>query len=156
DYDIDGAWLQHFVVDLPGGPSAVRYASRLRVLGHVRAAAKATGRVWALAYDISGMPGNKIFTALTRDWRKMVDDKVTQDPRYLHHERKPVVQVWGFCPNQGGNAVTPDLARKLITFFKSGGRYAAYLVGGGDWDWRRNADKQWRAVYHRFDAYMPW
>ena len=36
DYGIDGAWLQHFVVDLPGGPQQDRYPSRLRVLRHVR------------------------------------------------------------------------------------------------------------------------
>jgi hypothetical protein len=156
EYGIDGAWLQHFVVDLPGGPSEARYSSRLRVLAHVRAAAKETGRVWALAYDIAGMPGDKIFDVLTRDWKKMVDDKITQDPRYLHHRRKPAVQVWGFLRNSGGNAMTPALANKLIKFFKSDGPYKAYLVGGGDWDWRRNPDKKWRAVYHRFDAYMPW
>jgi len=44
DYGIDGAWLQHFLVDLPGGPLASRYPSRLRVLNHVRAAALKTGR----------------------------------------------------------------------------------------------------------------
>jgi hypothetical protein len=156
DYGIDGAWLQHFVVDLPGGPSEARYASRLRVLGHVRAAAKGTGRVWALAYDVSGMPGDKIFPVLTRNWKKMVDEKITQDPRYLHHGGKPVVQVWGFYRNSGGNAMSPDLAKKLIDFYRSDGPYAAYLVGGGDWEWRRNPDKAWRAVYNRFDAYMPW
>jgi hypothetical protein len=156
DYGIDGAWLQHFAVDLPGGPSEERYASRLRVLGHVRAAAKETGRVWALAYDVSDMPGDKIFPVLTRDWKKLVDDKVTQDPRYLHHAGKPVVQVWGFYRDSRAHALTPGLANKLIDFFKSDGPYAAYLTGGGDWDWRRNPDRDWQAVYRRFDAYMPW
>jgi len=50
DYGIDGAWLQHFLVGLPGGPEAAAYPSRFRVLGHVRAAARQTGRVWALSY----------------------------------------------------------------------------------------------------------
>ena len=49
DYGIDGAWLQHFLVDLPGGPVANRYPSRMRVLNHVRAAALSTGRVWGLS-----------------------------------------------------------------------------------------------------------
>src|SRR5262249_34858176 len=54
DYGIDGVWLQHFVVDLPGGPAQRRYPSRLRVLNHVRGAAEKTGRAWALSYDLSG------------------------------------------------------------------------------------------------------
>jgi hypothetical protein len=156
DYGIDGAWLQHFVVDLPGGPSQARYASRRHVLNHVRAAAKETGRVWALAYDVSGMPADNLFAVLTREWKRLVDEKVVADPRYLHHAGKPVVQVWGFYRNGSNTALTADLANRLIDFFKADGPYAAYLVGGGDWDWRRNPDKEWQAVYRRFDAYMPW
>lgn len=37
DYGIDGAWVQHFLVDLPGGTVPQRYESRLRVLGRARA-----------------------------------------------------------------------------------------------------------------------
>jgi hypothetical protein len=155
-YEIDGAWLQHFVVDLPGGPSENRYPSRLRVLAHVRAAARATGRVWALAYDISGMPGGKTFDILTRDWKKMVDDKVIQGTEYLHHRGLPVVQVWGFYRDSGGIDMSPALANRLIDFFSKPGPYAAYLVAGGDWDWRRNPRRDWQAVYDRFDVYMPW
>lgn len=47
DYGIDGVFLQHFAVDLPGGPLADRYASRRQVLDHVIAAAGKTGRVSA-------------------------------------------------------------------------------------------------------------
>jgi hypothetical protein len=153
DAGIEGAWLQHFVVDLPGGPAEKRYPSRLRVLGHVRKAASESGRVWALAYDIAGMPKEGIFEALTRDWKKMVDDKVTADPRYLHQGKKPVVQIWGFFWNEKNNAMTAELANKLIDFFKADG---PYLVGGGSWDWRRIPDKDWRAFFARFDAYMAW
>ena len=48
DYGIDGAWLQQFAVDLPGGPLEDRHPSQRRVREHVRAAAAATGRVWAV------------------------------------------------------------------------------------------------------------
>lgn len=93
DYGLDGAWLQHFVVDLPGGPAEARYESRRRGLGHVRAAAAETGRVWALAYDVAGMPGERIYDVLIRDWKRTVDEGVTRNPRYLRHDGKPVVQV---------------------------------------------------------------
>ena len=156
DYGIDGAWLQQFVVDLPGGPAQNRYPSRLRVLRRVAESAKATGRVWALSYDVSGMPTDKIFATLTADWKKLVDDRTTDDDRYLHQRGRPVVQVWGFYRHSEANAMTAELANKLIDFFKARGPYSAYLVGGGDWDWRRNPEKDWQAVYRRFDAYAPW
>ena len=130
EYGIDGAWLQHFVVDLPGGPNAVRYPSRMRVLHHVRAAAKQTGRAWALSYDIAGMPNADIYKLLTDDWKRMVDAGVTREARYLHEGRRPVVQIWGFYRSNAGNQMTAELANRLIAFFHAKGRYQAYLVGG--------------------------
>ncbi len=156
DHGIDGAWLQHFVVDLPGAPGQRHYASRKRILGHVREAARATGRVWALTYDLSGMSPEKALEVLTRDWKTMVDDGVVDDPRYLHQNGKPVVEVFGFYRNTASNAMTAEVAGKLIDVFKSDGPYSAYLVGAGDWNWRRNPDPAWRAFHQRFDAYMPW
>ena len=156
DYGIDGAWLQHFLVDLPGGPQPVRYPSRLRVLNHVRDAAGKTGRVWAISYDIAGMPTDRIFDVLTTDWKKMVDDKIPADPHYLRQAGRPVVQIWGFYHENPQNRMTADLANRLIDFFKAAGPYSAFLVGGGDWNWRNNPDPAWRGFCHRFDAYCPW
>ncbi len=156
DYGIDGVWLQHFCVDLPGGRQAKRYPSRLRVLHHVRDAARKTGRVWALAYDIAGMKSDHIFDVLTNDWKKLVDDKITEDGRYLHEGGRPVVQVWGFYAHAGHNDMTAELANRLIDFFKAPGGYSAFLVGGGDWNWRRNPDPEWQKFYRRFEAYSPW
>jgi hypothetical protein len=126
------------------------------VLDHVRQAAKTTGRVWALAYDISGMPRERSFEVLTTNWKKLVDDKVTQDARYLHQGGLPVVQVWGFYRNQKATPMSPDLANKLLDFFKAKGPYQAFVVGGGDWDWRRNPDADWRKALRRLDGYSPW
>lgn len=156
DYGLDGAWLQHFLVDLPGGLQPNRYPSRRRVLEHVRPAALRTGRVWALSYDIAAMPTDRIFEVLTSDWKRMVDERVTADPRYLHHEGWPVVQIWGFYYRNEQNLMTADLASRLLDFFKTPGPYAAFLVGGGDWNWRRNPDPAWQAFYRRFGAYCPW
>ena len=156
DYGIDGAWLQHFVVDLSGGPNAMRYPSRLSVLHHVQAAAKQMGRVWALSYDIAGMPQAGIYKTLTGDWKKMVDAGVTRDGRYLHEGRRPVVQIWGFFHHDPNNQMTAPLANALIAFFHAPGRYQAYLAGGGDWDWRHNPDPEWQRFLGRLDAYVPW
>jgi hypothetical protein len=156
DHEIDGVWLQHFVVDLPGAPSENRYPSRLRVLRHVREAANRTGRIWALSFDIAGMPQDRIYDVLTRNWRALVDAGVTADPRYLHEGGRPVVQVWGFYRNQASIPMTAALATRLIDFFKNSQRYSAFLLGGGDWDWRRNPDPEWRGVLRRLDGYSPW
>jgi hypothetical protein len=156
EYGIDGAWLQHFLVDLPGGPNENRYPSRLRVLNHVRAAALTTGRVWALSYDIAGLPAERVFDILSSDWKKMVDEKIAEDPRYLHQSGRPVVQIWGFYFENPHNLMNAELANRLIDFFRAPGPYAAFLVGGGDWNWRRNPDPDWQKFYRRFDAYCPW
>ncbi len=156
DYGIDGAWLQHFVVDLPGGPSQARYPSRRRVLDHVRNAAAKTGRVWALTFDISGMRNDRVFDLLTEEWKRLVDERITSGPRYLHDGGKPVVQIFGFYHNNASNAMTADLAARLIDFFKTPGPYSACLAGGGDWKWRRNPDPDWQKALGRLDAYSAW
>jgi len=156
DHGIDGVWLQHFVVDLPGGPAEKRYESRMRVLHHVRTAAQRTGRAWALAYDISAMPVERLFDTLTRDWKKLVDDGVTGDARYIHEGGRPAVEVWGFYLLNHETALTPSVANRIIDFFKAPGPYSAFLIGGGDWDWRRNSDPEWRRLLRRLDGYSPW
>lgn len=156
DYGIDGAWLQQFLVDLPGGTQPDRYPSRLRVLRHVQAAARQTGRVWALAYDIADLPLARIFDTLTNDWRKLADEGTFDDPRYLHQNGRPVVLIWGFYYQNAHNLMTAELANKLIGFFKKPGRYSAFLIGGGDWNWRHNLDPDWQAFLLRFDGYAPW
>ncbi len=156
DYDIDGVWLQHFVVDLPGQPNASRYESRMRVLTHVRKAAIKTGRVWALSYDIAGAQPETIYNTITTDWKHLVDSGVVSDGRYLHNGRVPVVQIWGYYYRNQSNRMTAELGNRLIDFFKAPGKYRAYFVGGGDWDWRRNPEPEWQRMFARMDAYVPW
>ena len=156
DYGIAGVWLQHFLVDLPGQPNANRYTSRRRVLGHVAAAAERTGRVWALSFDIAALPADRIFDALTTEWKRLVDERTVAGPRYLHEGGRPVVQIWGFYFNNPHNLMTAELGNRLVDFFKAPGPYSAFLVGGGDWDWRRNPDDEWQELVRRFGAYAPW
>lgn len=156
DCGLDGAWLQRFLVGLPGGAAARSYPSTTRVLQHVIRAAQQTDRVWAISYDTAGMPLDRIYETLTSDWKKLVDEKVLADPRYLRDGGRPVVQIWGFYWQDQHNQMTPELAHRLIDFFKAPGPYSAYLVGGGSWNWCQVADPQWLAFVRRFDAYAPW
>ncbi len=156
EYGIDGAFLQRFLVGLPGGPGAVLYPSNQRVLHYVDSAAEQTGRVWGISYDIARMPPARTFEVLTSDWKKLVDDKTVAAPRYLHEGGRPVVQIWGFYRGSAGNQMSAELANQLIDFFKTPGPYSAYLAGGGSWNWRQDADPQWQKYYRRLDAYSPW
>jgi hypothetical protein len=145
-YGIDGAFVQRFLVET-GRPSTDR------VLGHVRAAAAKTGRVYALCYDLSGAREGQIYDRLVGDWKRLVDEmKVTKDAGYLHHGGKPVVFVWGFYSDRFG----PALAHKIIDFFKADGPYAATLVGGCQWRWRSEKDAEWARAFRRLDVISPW
>ena len=157
-YGIDGVWLQRFVTELKGGPLGEKhYAPFLDVLHDVRDAANQTGRVWAVSYDISQTPRDKIYDVLVADWKSLVDqEKVTADPRYVHEGGAPVVQIWGFYSKSEHIKMTPEIANRLFDFFDAPGPYHALLVGGGDWDWRRNPDPAWQHVFRRFKVYVPW
>jgi hypothetical protein len=147
NYGIDGVLVQRFVVGLDDPAEASR------VLGHVRAAANRTGRVFTVEYDMSGMAADRLYDRLTGDWKWLVGElKITQDPRYLHHNGKPVLAVWGFFSDRFDAA----LAHRVLDFFKTDARYAATLVGGCQWPWREEKDREWARAFRRFDVISPW
>lgn len=146
DYGIDGVFLQRFLTEL-------QRPSMDQVLGHVRMAAGRTGRTWAICYDLTGAPPERLYPMLVNDWQRLVDkEKVTRDARYLHHAGKPVVFVWGFHSDRFPAA----LAHRIIDFFKKDGRHAATLIGGCPWQWRGEKDREWARALRRFDVISPW
>jgi hypothetical protein len=145
-YGIDGVFLQRFLVEL-------RRPSTDRVLGHVRAAAAKTGRVYALGYDLTAAPADRLYDLLVQDWKRLVDEqRVTRDGRYLLHGGKPVVLVWGFFSNRFG----PEIAHRVIDFFKGDTRYGATLVGGCQPGWRAEKNLEWARAFRRFEVMSPW
>jgi hypothetical protein len=146
EYGIDGVFVQRFLVEL-GRPSFDQ------VLGHVRASAAKTGRVYAVCYDLSGAPRERLYDLLVADWKRLVDDeKLTQDERYLHHRERPVLFVWGLFSDRFDAA----LAHRIIDFFQQEGRYRVTLVGGCPWYWRREQDAEWARAFRRLDVLSPW
>jgi hypothetical protein len=102
---------------------------------------------------MSGQSTNNLFSRLTNDWVWLVDNlHVTQDPRYLHHNGKPVLMIWGFFPDR----FSTNLAHQIIDFFKKDPTYGVTLVGGGAWWWRTETTPGWSNVFRRFDVYSPW
>ncbi|HTN75908.1 MAG TPA: hypothetical protein VL096_11705, partial [Pirellulaceae bacterium] len=116
-YGIDGAFVQRFLVE-------ANNRSTNDVLQHARAAAKKSGRAYAVGYDLSGMPAERLLESITTDWKRLVDEqKLTSDAQYLHHAGKPVLFVWGFYSDR----FSAKLANQLIDFFQHDERYAVTL-----------------------------
>lgn len=148
-YGIDGVFVQRFVNGL-SDPNSLHATG---ALAYARNAANRTGRVFAITYDMSGTPTDKLFDMIVTDWKFLVDEmKLTRDKRYLHEGGKPVLEIYGFFPDRFG----PETANKIIDFFKNDPKYGAFLVGSGAWWWRSITDKGWPEVYRRFDAIKPW
>jgi hypothetical protein len=99
------------------------------------------------------MPTERIFDVMTSEWQRLVDSGITKDKRYLHHNGKPVLMVWGFY---NGQNITPDSANRIIDFFKNNSKYGVFLVGGCEWWWRTEKDREWAKFLRRFDVISPW
>lgn len=154
DHELDGVFLQRFTSEL-GDPAF--FTLRNQVLANVRAGAEASGRVFALMYDISGQPTNTLVSALTNDWKYLTSTlHMTNSARYVRHNGKPVVAVWGF--GFSGRSDTPAQAMAVINFFKASG---CTVMGGVPTYWRTlNNDAQsnpaWATVFRSFDIISPW
>lgn len=145
-YGIDGVFVQRFLVNL-------RQPSFDEILEHVRTASKDTGRTFAICYDLSGYPTERIYRRLTDDWRQLCDQrKVTRDERYLDHDGLPVVFLWGLYPDR----LDGELASRLIEFFHEEGPYRATVIGGVPPTWRQVTDEKWAAAYRQLDVISPW
>ncbi|MCC7070023.1 MAG: xylosidase/arabinosidase [Deltaproteobacteria bacterium] len=158
-HGLDGVLLQEFVVELEQG-SAPR-AFRDGVLDNVRAGAEAHGRTWAVMYDISGAPEAELNARIIEHWGGLAASGVLASERYLHHDGRPVIGVWGFGFTD--RAGTPAHANALLDWLQRdapAGRLA-FVVGGVPSRWRTltadsSSDPAWAAVYRRYDVISPW
>jgi hypothetical protein len=156
DYGIDGAVLQRFTKDV--FTDSTWAALKNTNLVNVRLGAETYGRVFFLMYDISNDDPSVVFSHLQSDWAYLTGTlQMTNSPRYLKHRGKPLLALWGFGFN-GGLAVDPTNAQRIINYFKSAG---CTVLGGVPTYWRTlNSDSQtnagWAGVYRSFDVLSPW
>jgi hypothetical protein len=152
DHDLDGVLLQRFSSGLS---DANNHAALDKVAQNVRAGAEASGRVFAVMYDISGHPGSTLVQDLESDWTYLVKTKgITQSPRYLRHRGRPLLAIWGFgFADRPGT--TADLAA-LVDFFKNNPDpdLKVTLMGGVPREWRDDAT--WAGPLRSFDVLSPW
>ncbi len=157
DYGIDGVFLSRFIGEA-ASPNRSKHVNR--VLASVREGCHREGRVWAMMLDLSA--GRRATTKMVMDdWKFLCDQvKVREDARYLHHQGKPVVLLWGLGFKD--RPWSPEQGAELVAFFKSDPKYGGvYLIGGIDPMWRTlrgdsRTDPAWTKVYRSFDAISPW
>jgi hypothetical protein len=136
-HNIDGAFLQRFGTqcEVDGNPtSAAADLMRLRdeVLHGVRAAAEKEGRVWAIMYDVTGVPPERVERVLRVDWDHLVKDlRVLESPFYLRERGMPVLAIWGFGFKEARH--DPSVVARIARHFKSVTPEGAYLWAGGEY-----------------------
>lgn len=162
EYGIDGVFVQRFLREHYDRDAAYNGLMNEALQG-VKTSCGEYGRVFAVMYDVSGMRSNEHWWAcMQADWKKLVDEGLTQGGRYVHHNGNPVVGIWGFgfddrVPEK------PDEALRVINWFKSDApaRYRATVFGGVPQWWRLNkwgarTDPGWTNVYRAFNVISPW
>ncbi len=147
-HNVDGAFLQRFLVDGQKGPDG--YPEW--VLAHVRQAAHAEGRAWAIEYDVSGLTDANVVETIQRDWKWLVDvARIKDDNRYAREAGKPILAVWGL-PIRG---MTVTVSDAVIQFLKNDPVYGGnYVIGGIGNTWERMT--AWQDHFKRYDALHVW
>lgn len=154
-YAIDGALLQRFVVSI--------HQQRLEgdtVLHNVRSASEATGRLFAVEYDLSGAHPDTVLDELQQDWLYLAHgQKITRSPFYLRYRGKPVVAIWGLGFGDRSHLQDPALCLSIVRWFKE--KAHAGVMGGVPAGWRTlSADSSrnpaWSEVYSALDIVQPW
>lgn len=157
-YGIDGVWLSEFCDHFAGGNQQWDTTGLLTIMRNVRNAATATGRIWAFMWDMSGFGSNtsksEVYAIIVNQWKKMVDEGVTTDSRYMHHNGNPVLLLWGFFPERA--ASQPEYMNPVIDFFQTPGKYRAALVSGVDPTWRTRGTTEFQTMLMRMPALQPW
>ena len=140
-YGIDGVFVSRFIGEAasPGGRRHVN-----TVLASLREGCHREGRVWAMMLDLS-MGRDATTKMVMDDWKFLCDQvKVREDSRYLHHQGKPVVLLWGLGFKD--RPWTPEQGAELIEFFKNDPKYGGvYLIGGVDPSGGRSAASRARS-----------
>ena len=162
EYGIDGAFLQRFVRTHYDGDTDYK-AQMNAVLWNFRSSCADYGRVFAVMYDVSGMLETEGWDTLIQDdWKSLVDAGLTSGGRYLHHQGRPLVAIWGpgftHCV-----PADPAKAQALIDWFRSNApvNYRAAVWGGVPGEWRtKTGDSRtqsgWDNVYRSYDVISPW
>jgi hypothetical protein len=154
DYQVDGAWIQRFA---PPYTSPTDHYNK--TLLACMKGAETYGRVFVMMYDVSSSSNSSLFKSITTDWIYLVDQlKMTESSRYLRHNGKPLVSVWGMgFPDR---SITPEVASQIIKWFQTDApaKYQATIMVGvissGRDDWKKLPF--WAPTIRTADIISPW
>ncbi len=158
-HGIDGVFLQRFGTTLrePRGRSHAD-----TVLRHVRQAAEATGRSFAIMYDLSGLRKGEVESVVMQDWKRLRQElRLLESSAYQKHAGKPIVAVWGIGFGDGRD-YTLDECHALLRFLHDNPEFGKLTVMAGvPWGWRtldRDAapDPKLHEVLRKADVLSPW
>jgi hypothetical protein len=159
DHGIDGLFLQRF------GASVRDRQNRAfcdAVLTQVRASAEATGRSFAVMYDLSGLRAGEIERVVMQDWKYLRQElRVLDSPAYQHHAGRPLVAVWGIGFGDARD-YTLEECHSLLRFLRDNPEFGGLSVMAGvPWSWRTldrdaTADPQLHQVLAKADVISPW
>ncbi len=154
EYGIDGVFVQRFANGLKN--AAGRHHKDV-VLANCREGANREGRVYAVMYDLSGLPAGGVAQVMD-DWRMLrAQMKIGEDAAYLRHRGKPIVAVWGvgFADDRKYSLAE---CRALIEFLKADGCSVMLGVPTGWRELNRDAapDPALHEVLKLADVLSPW
>jgi len=161
DYDIDGVWLQRFLMSSPGLQGEKSFPVRNKIMDEVVKASKKYGRGWAINFDLVDVPAEILVDEIKKEWKRMVDlGYTTLDNRYIHHNGLPVVHLWSVTyPDEMSlrSHSNPQIAEELLEFFNTKGKYQAFFVAGTNWSWTREVNQaKWRDFYDEIKCVVSW
>lgn len=156
DYGIDGAFMQRFVASIR---SAAGKANCNRILMNALDAAEEYDRALCIMYDLSGMRPEEV-RLLTDDWEQLTSEYgilARENSRYLHHNGRPLVAVWGvgFDDNRRYGL---EEAERIVDFLRAKG---CSILLGVPAHWRTlsmdaQADERLHALVEKADIVHPW
>ena len=152
EHGLDGAALQRFVVALY---DPRHKQQRDQVTEKVRAAAERHGRVFYIAYDISGARPETWTDDIRRDFTETLSGSldVFASEQYVHQDGRPVVLVWGLgFPDRPGEGAE---SAELVRWLKARG---AYVVVGVPLGWRDGSGTKpgFADAFAAADMIQPW
>lgn len=147
---IDGILVQRFYGQFDD-------PSFLQLLDQIRTSAEEYGRTFAVEYDLSPVASSdfsNVIAALGDDYTTNIAPLISSSA-YLHHEGRPVLELWGFGVNK-----TKLLAADCSTIFHAlrSANPNPYVVLGVQWDWASDATQNpdFFNVYIQGDVIQPW
>jgi hypothetical protein len=162
-YGLDGGVLQEFVQNYLTDSKQLQSVIDTVAL-NVKAAAEASGRVFAVELDCSECTSSSVIQSVQTRWMHLVDSlQLIQSPAYLHHKGRPVVILYGFGRIDYPDAASPQQAAEIINWFHAEAppQYRATIVGQTCVGWRTLGkgcltDPLWASVYQSYDVIQPW